>query len=124
MARNDELNNRNFLRIENMLGKADPILDKLALNSGGWVNPLNPGFNKALKTLVPMTSVEYDGTPLPTISASLYGTVDGWSLILAYNGYLHPDEIPNGAVLAIPDIAPLREELFRLTLRTGVVVTA
>lgn len=51
------------------------------------------------------------GQKLTKISYDYYGTTTLWWVILVYNGFFHPLEVPYGIVLLIPYIADIDEEL-------------
>lgn len=70
-----------------------------------WVDPLDPKLLNLLKT-DKFETVVWNSTPITTISYRFYGTVSLWYAILAYNGYYHPQEIPNGATVKIPLLNP------------------
>lgn len=68
-----------------------------------WIDPLSPDMKNLLYSGVGSVPFQYDGTePITSISYRFYGTTSAWYIILYLNGYLHPDEIPAGAILNIP----------------------
>lgn len=69
-----------------------------------WVDPLSPRIvdllDKVKKDLQPYNYT--GGKPLTTVSYELYNTTSAWWIILYVNGYMHPDEISDGAILKVP----------------------
>lgn len=82
---------------------ADPV-DVDPINHVEWLDPLDPRFTAALNRTSVQASEEYHGDPLPTVSYRYYGTASATYLILAFNGYVHPDEVPRGIELQIPNL--------------------
>jgi hypothetical protein len=89
--------NRKLMRGENMGSFTTSLGDK-------WVDPLDPKIQNILKTvrkdLIQYTYVA--GKSITTVSFELYGTTSAWWIILYLNGYMHPDEISDGATLKVP----------------------
>lgn len=79
------------------------------INRIAWSDYLDPAVNEGIfDSIRTVQSIKYTGTPLTTIADAVYGTTTLWWVILQYNGYLHPDEIPNGAQLLIPSAAEVQ----------------
>lgn len=102
-ATNDQLQsvsthvNRKLMRGENM--------DTFTTTLGDpWVDPLSPRIINILeevkKDLTPYVYV--GGKSITTVSFELYGNTSAWWIILYVNGYMHPDEISDGATLKVP----------------------
>lgn len=69
-----------------------------------WVDPLDPAIVNILSTLSASAQLyTYTaGKAITSVSQELYGTTSAWWIILYLNGYMHPDEISDGAVLKVP----------------------
>jgi hypothetical protein len=71
--------------------------------TGKWVDPLTLSMTNLLDLAKNSTPYAYTGKDkITTISYMFYGTTSMWAILLYVNGYMHPDEIPSGAVLNIP----------------------
>lgn len=102
-ATNDQLRsvsthvNRKLMRGENM--------DTFTTSLGDtWVDPLSPSISNIL-TQASDDLVQYTyvgGKSITTVSYELYGNTSAWWIILYINGYMHPDEISDGATLKVP----------------------
>ena len=88
---------KKLLRGENM----DTFTTELG---DSWVDPLDPRILNILETL--SSDLELytyvAGKSITTVSYELYGTTSAWWIILYVNGYMHPDEISDGALLKVP----------------------
>jgi len=74
----------------------DPVL-------GAWVDPLTIAVEKLQELSRYSSPVQWTSNmKITTLSHRLYGNTSLWAVILYLNGYLHPDEIPSGAVLQVP----------------------
>lgn len=78
---------------------------------------------RALRDAPSNGSIVKDASPLTTSVHSATGTTTVWWLIVMYNGYLHPDEIPDGTVLKIPNLASIRDALAKSKQGLGKIVT-
>jgi hypothetical protein len=68
-----------------------------------WIDPLTPSFIKFLKSNFKYVSYTFVASePLTTLSYRFYDTTSLWYLLLYVNGFMHPEEIPAGAILKIP----------------------
>lgn len=74
-----------------------------------WVDPLDPALTKIIEKLSKdLEQITYvSGTPLTTISFERYDTTSAWWLILYINGYMHENEISDGAPLKVPSVAAI-----------------
>lgn len=81
-----------------------------ALNNRAWFDPLNERVVRAFSTVYSELVVPYEG-PITTLSMTHYGTTSAWWIILAYNGFVHPDDIEEGTSVRIPELAPIVEAL-------------
>ncbi len=101
---------KRFLRAEHMNTFTTSLGDK-------WVDPLDPAImsilEKVSKDLEQITYVA--GTPLTTISFERYDTTSAWWIILYVNGYMHENEIADGAPLKVPS-AVVMESLLKETV--------
>jgi len=92
-----------------------------------WVDPLCPKLLK-LRRLPKssMQTIRYTGSkPLTSISAEQYGTTTAWYVILLVSGFVHPQEIPPGAILYLPRLQDIKEILApRQPNRRGQIVKA
>ena len=88
---------KKMLRAENMGTFTTSLGDK-------WVDPLDPTITNLIDTLSKdLEQIKYIvGTPMTTISNQLYGYTSAWWIILYINGYMHSDEISDGAILKVP----------------------
>lgn len=69
-----------------------------------WIDPLSPAVINIINTARKNTTLYsyVGGKPLTTVSFELYDTTSAWWIILYINGYMHPDEISDGATLKVP----------------------
>lgn len=82
--------------LEKMLGS------EIGEDGEGWIDPFHPNIT-AILSLPRTIRIEYDGsTPLTTVSKNTYGNTSLWFLIQACSDYLHPHQIPKGAIILIP----------------------
>lgn len=73
-----------------------------------WVDPLSPVLLKLRKLdKGAMQRITYTGQPITSLAYQLYGTTSLWYVLLLINGHAHPQEIPNGAVLYVPNLRDL-----------------
>jgi len=88
---------KKLLRAENM----DTFTTELG---DSWIDPLDPRILNILETLSgDLELYTYvAGKSITTVSYELYGTTSAWWIILYVNGYMHPDEISDGALLKVP----------------------
>jgi hypothetical protein len=96
---------------------ADPVQRR------DWLDPLDPMLTERLSSIQSIGSMVYGGEPLTTLSYKLSGTTSNWWLILAFNGYLHPDEIPVGVEIDIPNFAVAEKKKSSLEQRRLNTVT-
>lgn len=71
--------------------------------SNGLLDPLSPVFTQLRNQVNSWTTLEYKGQPFTTLINTLYGNTSVWWLVLYYNGYISPLDIPHGAILRIPN---------------------
>jgi hypothetical protein len=89
--------NKKLMRGENMNTFTTSLGDE-------WVDPLDP----AIINIIDQVSKQCDqytyvaGKSITTVSYELYGNTSAWWIILYINGYMHPDEISDGATLKVP----------------------
>ena len=69
-----------------------------------WVDPLDSRLLNLLEGVKTFKTIIWNNTPLSTISYRIYGTTSLVNLILMFNGFLQPQEIPMGTELKIPQI--------------------
>lgn len=74
------------------------------LNQFEWLNPLDEKVHRALDKTKSIGPHNYLGEPITTVAHQYYTNTSAWWLIVAFNGYLHPDEIPTGQDIEIPDL--------------------
>lgn len=68
-----------------------------------WIDPLSPRIINILDRMKQLDQYKYvSNKPITTVSYELYGTTSAWWIILYLNGYMHPDEIADGATLKVP----------------------
>lgn len=70
-----------------------------------WVDPLDPRLLNLLSHDTPFTKYTYNSESMTTLSYLNYGTTSLWWLILMFNGFLHPHDIPSGYELKIPQLS-------------------
>ena len=89
--------NKRLMRGENM----DTFTTELG---DSWIDPLDPRISNILETLSDDLELYtyVGGKSITTVSYELYGTTSAWWIILYVNGYMHPDEISDGALLKVP----------------------
>lgn len=92
------------------------------INREEWYDPLDTRVTRGLKTLQTLSTINYDGSPFTTISYKYLGSSTAWWIILQYNGYMHPDDVPMGAILGIPDIQPIKDAIRASALPKGGVI--
>lgn len=76
-----------------------------------WVDPLDPRLLKIFRGRIPYSEFAYDGKPITTISYKFYNTTSLYWLILAFNGILHQQFIPDGAILKIPSLSYIQNRI-------------
>lgn len=88
---------KKVLRAENMGTFTTSLGDE-------WVDPLDPNIiNLVDKFKNSLEQYKYvAGLPMTTISYRLYGYTSAWWIILYLNGYMHENEISDGAMLRVP----------------------
>lgn len=91
----------------------DPIFKEI------WYDPLDPKITSIFENITSVSTHDYQRDPITTISYNYYGTTSGWWIILAYNGYMHQDEIPAGASLDIPDLDTIKSNLIKVQSLVG-----
>lgn len=69
-----------------------------------WIDPLDPRLLKLLKGKIPYKKINYTNTPITGLAYDEYLSTTPWWLILMFNGYLHAQDIPDGAALKIPSM--------------------
>lgn len=74
----------------------------------GWVDPLDPRIQRILTGNISYDVYSYRSEPLTTISYKYYNTTTLWWVIMMFNGFLHPHDIPSGTQLRIPSLAALQ----------------
>jgi hypothetical protein len=85
-----------------------------------WYDPLDLRVSSSIfEGLTTLEEYDYDGMPITTISFRYTGTTSLWWVIVQYNGFLHPDEIPNGFKLKIPDLSDIKTKLLKSVSRKG-----
>lgn len=89
-----------------------------------WSDPLDHRFVSLLATTVAYTEVQYKGQPLTTISFKEYNTDSLWWIVLLYNGFTHPSDIPDGYMLRLPDISIINEASSANTANASRTATA
>lgn len=82
---------------------ADPI------NRAEWLDPLDDRVHRALDRTRSMCPHTYLGEPITTVAFQYWQLTSPWWLIVIFNGYLHPDEIPSGQEIEIPDLGGFLE---------------
>jgi hypothetical protein len=71
---------------------------------------------RILRQITSVTSAKYNGVrKFTTICYLLYGNTTIYRLVLMYNGYMHPYEIPQGAILLFPDPTDLLNAVTKTT---------
>ena len=96
----------------------------IIINGNQEINYLDPSVYKALQNVTNYQLYTFsDKDKLVNISYQAYNTTSAWWLILMYNGYLHPYEIPNGTTLKIPSLFDLTSNLYNSNSNIGQVVT-
>lgn len=88
-----------------------------------WLDPLDDRFHRALDRTTSLRPHVYYNEPITTISHQYYGTTSAWFLILAFNGYLHPDEISTGQEIEIPDLGEFMKHYRNATSQKTVEIT-
>lgn len=69
-----------------------------------------------------LTAIEWrKGLSLPAVSLDFYNTISWAWILLLYNGFTHPSNIPAGATVNLPDVTSLRKRARRD--KNGSVVT-
>lgn len=102
--------------------KAEPYSPD-ALNRVDWYDPLDPRILRVLDRVKVLAMHAYVGEPITTISHAFYRTVSAWWIIVAFNGYLHPDEIPQGTMLRIPDLQDVLKRIQTASFSPGEVIS-
>lgn len=73
-----------------------------------------------LRRIQSVTSAKYNGIKkFTTICYLLYGNTTVYRIVLIFNGYMHPYEIPQGATLLFPDPTELLNAVTRVTADTS-----
>lgn len=79
----------------------DPLLQE------PYLDMLDPNLTSLIAGLVTVTQHVYNGEAITTLAYLYHRTTTSWWIIVMYNGFIHPDEIPNGYTLNIPSIDDL-----------------
>lgn len=93
--------------------------DPLAIMREPWYDPLDPAMTRIMDFNIPFSLYQYQGEGLTTLSYQMYKTTTAWWVILMFNGFVHPDEIPAGTELRIPDLASLKAVIERTKSKFG-----
>lgn len=80
---------------------------------GPWVDPLDPRLLQLLQGRIPYKKINYTNRPITGIANDEYLSTTPWWLILMFNGYLHAQEIPDGAPLKIPSMEFISNALYK-----------
>lgn len=75
------------------------------LDGTNWIDPLDPRLIAIFKEQTPYEEYKYSSESITTLSYQFYSTTSLWWLILMFNGFLHPHDIPPGYALKIPSSA-------------------
>lgn len=70
-----------------------------------WIDPLDQRLLNLLNGDIPYDAFSYRSESITTISFRYYRTTSLWWLIVMFNGFIHPHEIPSGYVLKIPKLS-------------------
>ena len=92
------------------------------INLLDWYDPLDFTVNSIFNGNIPVTFETYSGEPITTLSYRITGNTTFWWVILMFNGFLHPDEIPIGTVLRIPSYTAVMQKLTDVKSQTGKIV--
>ena len=80
------------------------------LDFGDW------NITRILRQLTTFTSKRYNGfKKFTTLCYLVYGNTTIYRLILTYNGYMHPYEIPSGALILYPDPAQISNAVLNIS---------
>lgn len=71
---------------------------------------------RILRQITQDTPERYNGyKKFTTLCNTKYGNTTIWRLVLVYNGFMHPYEIPGGAIIRFPDPTELRNAVLNVS---------
>lgn len=76
-----------------------------------WYDPLDASLVSLVEENMTSSVVSYQGEAITTLAFRMCGNTSAYWMILMGNGYIHPDEIPRGAFLRVPNFAAIRSRL-------------
>lgn len=76
-----------------------------------WIDPLDQRLLSLLKGKIPYKKINYTNKPITSLAYEEYYSTTPWWLILMFNGYLHSEDIPDGAPLKIPSMQFISDAL-------------
>ena len=80
-----------------------------------WIDPLDPRILNIIAGEIPYDIFSYRSESITTISYQYYSTTTLWWLIVMFNGFLHPHEIPSGYKLKIPKLSYIMNKVKKST---------
>jgi hypothetical protein len=93
------------------------------VNKEEWFDPLDPALIALVEENMTNNVISYQGEPITTLAHRVCGNTSGYWLILMGNGFMHPDEIPRGAFLRMPNFNAIRSKLNARKPRSSTVQT-
>lgn len=102
--------------------KGDPAASD-PINRSDWFDPLSPAVTDLFNDSQTVSYYDDNSSePITTIAYKVTGVTTTWWAILQYNGFMHPDEVPSGVRLRIPDMKSVVARLQRIRSKRGQVV--